>query len=217
MIGSRTYSSVAFICFGWAMFLSAGSFGQAANDTLNRVDDRGKKQGYWAEYLGEDLSPVKKVEDSKYVHFVSYDKGTRLQKKIDNRNFSRLVPVDTSKLKEMVTPVVLDGVYTYFLSARDHKPLVGREWLFQRNKKYDWAYKELEFKKGKLQRVTTYYRNGNPSIVIDYADKCGSDPNSYAIKEFSYQSQVETKTYYGLVDQKWEMFTTGECNLPKTN
>ncbi|MBI1287713.1 MAG: hypothetical protein GC178_09055 [Flavobacteriales bacterium] len=197
------------------LLLSANLFGQAANDTLNRVDDRGKKQGYWAEYLSEDLSPVKKVEDAKYVHFVSYEDGIRLQKKIDNRNFSRLVPKDTNQLKEMATPIELNGVYTFFLSTRDHLPIIGREWLFQRNKKYDWAYKQLEFKKGKLQRVTLHYRNGNPSIVIDYTDKCGSDPNSYVIKEFSYQSQVETKTYYGLVDQKWEMFTAGECKLQK--
>lgn len=93
--------------------LLIGSEFFAQNDTLNKFNNKGKKNGYWIKYLDQNVSPVDSI-NSYFYGYELYDNGTSLF--VYNKDWwlkqSKLSYNDS--LPKKGSPILLNGIFSWY-------------------------------------------------------------------------------------------------------
>jgi hypothetical protein len=160
---------------------------QTKNDTINKLDSLGKKNGVWIEYLTKGFRIANLTKNASYYRYVRYVHGIRFDYEIVPQMYIRKIFLNygdsllNNNNKELV---LLDG--TYKLYEKKRRVLFG----------------ECVFKKGFLQVQTIYEKEGK--YVWFYEEKYQQNEFSFAMKYFSEYGEIKEDVFILLKNQKWE-------------
>lgn len=154
------------------IFLFAAKIFSQKNDTLNRLNEKGDKIGYWKMYYNINLESVMDTINAKYISFDYYINGkifryTR-EKKKEGKIKIVYIPKDTLRDNRK-----LNGVVSYYDSDKN------------------LAYKD-EYSQGLLIKASSYSYYFDKHYIlykeesIDYSRKYNNTENTYyhEVKDF---------------------------------
>jgi antitoxin component YwqK of YwqJK toxin-antitoxin module len=133
------------------------SYGQNPADTLNKLDAKGQKHGYWKKYNGDTLKYEGRFDHGvpvgKFVYYYADRKIKSINIYSDNgkQSYSTMYFPEGSKLSEGL-----------FINQK-------REGLWKTYDGYDAVISECEYKNGQKWGLSKrYYQNGNILEVANY-------------------------------------------------
>jgi len=168
-----TYRQVFFIC----IVLLSRLHGQT--DTLNKYNSKGKKDGYWLQYLDFNLLPTDSL-NSDYKGFELYDNGQALYQFKKERGLKN-TKLTTIMKSTKGFPLLIDGLFKWKYPS-DSVPAMTKE-----------------FKNGH-PTITKYYYSiklrdtlfTGSTEIIDYTKRHNNTRGS-----FYYERQRNTKIFIG--------------------
>lgn len=143
-------------------------------DTLNRIDDLGKKYGWHEVYWDQHWNEVKSKEKAVYVRYTWFNKGKDCY------------------------PMGPCGKKGWLLYDKGNPVFDG---LITLNGNYQWRDDqgrirfELDFKNGIMQRYKEYYLSGILSQEFNYNDKVEDHPHSWKVIQYSKTGKIKSISY----------------------
>jgi len=153
------------------------------NDTLN-YNEKGKKHGYWLEFLNERLVPTNKKKKATYYGVCYYENGTRIYPNYGSNATIRYRVISNENKESKGHPVMLNGYY-YKIQKGD-------------------TIESLLFKDGNIQLIKSYYNNKNMRYYFDYSNKIKGDNLSHYFIEYGLDGEIKTKGSFNWVDSRWK-------------
>lgn len=152
-------------------------------DTLNHVDEKGKKTGYWIELLSSDFKIVKKAKKASFYRYVYFQNDIRFGTKIFTyvRSFMK-IKIKPDSTYQIGKIKLLDGYYSI------HKP------------KTNILIKEFLFKNGYIINFKEYYDNGKIGLDVDYTQKYEDYIYSCYFTMYDEKGGIMLKGYHVLKD-----------------
>lgn len=176
---------IAFLLAKIGTTLNAQEYYEYISDTLNRFDDKGKKNGYRIEFLDKNLNSVQDTNKAMFFCHVIYSSGIRNYPPRRKSNCNLQIKNNEASKSENNKIVVLDGQYTFY----------------KRNKIYDEYY----FKKGMLYWIKTYYRNGEINEFIDYSQFVEGQTNTCRVIVYNKDGTIISDNYFKKEDNLWKL------------
>ncbi len=152
--------------------------GSKAWDTLNKVDTKGRKTGYWVAYLNKNLEPIDSSR-SCYYGFELFQNGKAIFKFNDKKWAKNFILKTDAYQSEPGNPIVLNGIFEWY----------GTDSLIYNEEIYDYG-------------IPSYYRayhytkegvNGFNEILY-YDTPYQNELGSFYYEEIS-EDRVLTKEY----------------------
>lgn len=162
-------------------------------DTLNQLNDKGKKDGTWEVFLDKWLNPVQSKDSAYFIAYELYDNGERIFKHDKNQN------ADADSISYNKTwptkgkPELLDGIFEWF--SKDGRILVHEEfkngwpWL------YNFYYYELRNKS---------HLAGNE--ILDWSKKYNDINGTYFYEWKSTETVFYRSGWYRKGKRGWRVY-----------
>jgi hypothetical protein len=187
---------LANIIFAVVLLASDLLSGQA--DTLNKVDAKGRKQGFWWQYFDKHLDPV----DSSlavYKGLEFYDSGKLIVKIHENAKWASLARVETVFLTSSRArqPALLNGKFRWFWK-NDTTPIIEKEFVDG----FPVTEKCFHILKRDNREYVTM------TEVVDYLRRYNNMPGSYYLEDVHYDirnksTKVKRRMWYYKTNGKW--------------
>ena len=170
------------------LFIGSFGFSQSINnntlDTLNNYNEKGKRHGYWVEYLNKELRLVKK-EEASFYRYVYYDNGTYLSAPSGFSSKKMICKIDGDKPKKD-TLVLLNGIYFLYT-------------------KKDKIESKAYYKKGLLVILIAYnVRTSVKSAMFDFTKHYNNQEYSYYIEEYDDKAVLNWSGFVAKKNEKWK-------------
>jgi hypothetical protein len=169
--------------------------GLGQNDTLNKINTKGKKQGYWICHLDDKF----KITDSTkgvYVGFDLYDNGQNLTR-IGYRSNAYLT--------------IMDSIIPVKHKIGRYKLLNGKVFFY--SKANDMVMEEI-FSQGHPVKYVAYYDSppcvGKISEIADFTRLYNNTKGSYYYEIRSCRSDDIKKIWYRKGSKKWKAYRIRE-------
>jgi hypothetical protein len=153
-------------------------------DTLNQLDAKKRKIGYWIEYLNDQLYPSAKKEDDVFFRYIYYDHGEPVGIVIPGamRRLILVVEGNSFKTGEII---LLNGTYSFY------------------SKNYDLLRKEIYINGIPVQFLS--YRKNKIKEEINFNKKYNNQTGSYLTISYNKDGSEKEKFYFGKKDDKWQV------------
>lgn len=184
-----------YLLFAFALFLSVkNSFSQL--DTLNKLNSKGKKTGYWKVFLDDKVNPTSNIENSYFYGFELWDEGENVFHYSKNRWKNNKMTFDGT-LPEKGKPILITGTFKWF----DTKGLFSEE----------------VYKNGNPVYIRSY--TGSTSITdtvvhlfedLDFTKKYNNINGTYFYQEHSHNTGDVKKYWFRKGKKKWKMHKVDE-------
>jgi hypothetical protein len=145
-------------------------------DTLNQVDEKRKKVGYWVELLSSDFKIVKKEKKATYFRFVYYQNDTRFDSGLMSATYKQFLIKTKQKTKEGEI-TILNGHYSMY------------------DPKTNTLIKEFAFRNGKISFLKEYYKNGVLGAELNYDRKFKDYEYSHFIAHYNENGNILMKGF----------------------
>lgn len=160
-------------------FLLMGHSAPGQSDTINRLNSRGKKNGYWQIWLNEKADPVKNVSESYFYGFEFWDDGKRVTPYFRHRWKYKKLTFD-STLPSKGNPVPISGTFKWY----DHKArLIDEETYLAGHpfsmKSYSGPQADTVFKLQENLDFTKKYNSTPGSFYWELHFSNGQQPKKY--------------------------------------
>jgi hypothetical protein len=160
---------------------------RAQNDTLNKYNNRGKKQGYWITYLDTALNTTEKKDNAILYGYTYYDNGKKVNP-LQNLLRKAKTSVGDDLKKNRGNPVLINGTFLIY------------------NKENKVEYEEVyENGKPRLKTAYSWDKNGNRSKeTLDYQNKYMGQEGSFYFQQYNSSGELVDKFWYGRNEKgKW--------------
>lgn len=160
------------------LFLVKYSFGQI--DTLNKLNSKGKKTGYWKVFLNEKADPVKNATESYFYGLEFWDDGKQVTSFNKHRwKFKRLI-IDSALPSKKGNPVPISGTFKWY----DQKDRLLAEEIYLAGlplsfKSYNGHNTEVTFNLMEYLDYTKKYNNMTGSFYVELHHSNGLPPEKY--------------------------------------
>jgi len=169
-------------------------------DSTNQVDLKGKKNGYWLQYLDQRLNPIDSA-NAYYKGFEFYDHGT-LVYKFNEFKWSKLdTIVRTHPLPVKGQPILVSGRLMWFSSSKDSIPNEIRD--------FSDGHPIYEKCNHQICRPNLYWNLS--SEILDYTKRYQNLPGThyYYVINYDYpdngnKSVIRHKSWYYKKKSKWK-------------
>ena len=158
---------------------------QTTNDTINKFDSLGKKDGYWTEYLSKSFRIVKNTKRAKYCWYIRYQHGVRFESPLISYIYKTTIKNNDSLIHNNGI-TILNGIYYIYIKKEQ-----------QLNNKF-------VFRKGLLLNETDYYLDGAIAVFINLEEKYKGKNFSCSYKQFNEKGKLEQNIFSILENGKWE-------------
>lgn len=186
-----------FVILSLCSNISIAQGSSPANDSTNKFDSRGRKDGLWIEYLTKSFRSEKNAEKASFYRFIRFVNGERFDFEIVPKHYITETITDhqdTSSNKQGL--VLLDGTYKVY-EIRKH--FLFRDGGYRRE---NVLIRECVFKKGFLQILYTYsMEDGNATYYFEEQHK--QYPFSYVLKEYSTSGVLLRNAYVVLENSRY--------------
>ena len=177
------------------LLLYAVSRGQ--NDTLNKFNSKGKKQGYWLFYFDNKFKPTDSI-NGEFIVFDFYDNGKSLT----------FIP----KFGKIRFDYALDSLNTDQKTLGKFKVLNGKINFFEKEKEISF---EQSFQQGIpliFKKYLTYnkYCKNKPVEILDFTKKYNNQQGTFFYELRSCYSETNYKYYFRKGKKKWKAFRIEE-------
>jgi hypothetical protein len=162
-MNSKSYLFILLLAFA---FVS-----RAQSDTLNKVNAKGERYGWWIVYLDDNLEAVKDTADATHYHYTMYS---------GKFNYYNMGAIGTKK-----TPVIFPSSDT--LETNGLKLLNGE---YKSNFKSGKLRFVLKVENGIFVDYKEYYENGNLNTHFKYTIECGT-PNHYCVLVYNEDGSLK--------------------------
>lgn len=150
------------------------------SDTLNKIGNNGKKNGYWIEYVDTSLQPTQK-DKAAFWRYIFYINGVRadLQAGI---NFKSILKVEGNQsIKDTI--VILNGTYRIY------------------NRKKKLCLEEI-YIGGKKTMSKSFTKQGRVIELIDYTKQYKNEMGSAYLEE--NDGEIILKAYLRVINGKYK-------------
>ena len=177
--------AIIIVFFILCNYISVAQNNQATNDTINKYDSLGKKDGYWIEYLSKSFRIVKNTKRAKYCWYIRYQHGTRFESPLIPYIYRTTIKKNDSLLNNNGI-TMLDGVYIVYIKKEQ-----------QLNTKF-------VFRKGLLLNEINYYTDGSIAVLINFEEKYKEKILSCSFKQFNEKGKLVEDVFSILENGKWK-------------
>jgi hypothetical protein len=168
--------------------ISAQSIEEIKLDTLNKFDDKGKKNGYWIELINQKLEPVKRKKKAVLFRFVYFEHGIKLNN-FNSRLILHKLHLESKQNLVQGKPILMDGEY---------KLIEKKQLLIIEN-----------YTQGKRSGIYKCYnvQTGRILELANYDKKFNSQEHSfYLMYEETDNGEFKSKAYYRKGEKGWGIY-----------
>ena len=146
-------------------------------DSINKLNEKGRKDGIWLEYIDKDWKCLKNTEKDKAIfkRYVYFDEGFRVtcSNRLKNKVFKTS---DLPKVDKL--PILLDGIYDFYYKNGN-------------------KYCTVKYKKGiQVGKHLYFYKNGKIMSEYNYEVRSKNNPYTFYYKEFNRDGSLKYYGYY---------------------
>jgi len=172
------------------LFHGQNVFGQA--DTLNKLNSKGKKTGYWKIYLNDKADPVDNIVDSYFYGFELWDEGEKVFKYFKHKWGDKMTFEGPTLTKG--SPIPLAGTFKSF----DKKGRLIIEETYQNgNPLYIKSF------------TTSHDKTDNKTYLfedLDFSKKYNNIPGTFYLEEHFHTTGRLDKYWFRKGDRGWRSY-----------
>lgn len=169
-------------------------------DSTNQVDFKGKKNGYWLQYLDLRLNPIDS-SNSYYKGFEFYDHGILVYKFNEHKWFKRDTILRANSIPTKGQPVLVAGRFMWFSSDKDSIPNSVRD--------FRDGHPVYEKCNHQISKPNLYWNL--MSEVLDFTKRYQNIPGTHYYYEVNFpypdelnQTSIRRESYYYKKKSKWK-------------
>jgi hypothetical protein len=163
----------------------------AQSDTLNKLNSKGKKTGYWKVLLNDRADPVDSLSDAYFYGIEQWDNGEKVFRFFKHFDFPKVVY--DGILPEKGKPRLIDGTFKWY----DSKGLLRNEEIYKNGhpffiKSYNW------------ENENTMISLFNEVLYFDR--KFENIPGTYYYEEYGYNGRLIGSWWFRKGKRGWRVY-----------
>ena len=162
------------------------SYTSLSIDTLNKCDKKGKRIGFWIEFVDKNLIQTKKQKKAVYFRYSYYENDKKIFPPSAPPSRGKCILKINGNNAQKGEIILLDGVY--LLYNKNSKFLIERDSIV----------------KGIVWNIKTYNKNGQINEVIDYTKRYLKQSFSCLFITYKKNGNLEFNYYYTKINNKWK-------------
>jgi hypothetical protein len=186
---SRFFILLALAC----CFCSGPICAQA--DTLNKLNTRGKKTGYWKVLLNENADPVDSLKDACFYGIELWDGGEYVFSYFKHPKYAKLI--FEGALPEKGDPQLIEGTFKWY----DSRGYLANEEVFKNGRPF--FYKSYNWDK-ENPAISTF------NEVLYFDRLLDGTPGTYYYEELGYGGRLAGKYWYKKGKRGWRVYRIKE-------
>lgn len=162
-------------------------------DTLNQLNSKGKKTGYWKVLLNDKVDPVDSLKDAYFYGIELWDNGVDVFKFHKHGSWASEKMVFSGKFPQKGNPVLIDGTFKWF----DDKALITSEEIYKNGKpffikSYSWDKEDPKI---------SFFNE-----VLYFDRLLDNIPGTYYYEEYGYGGELKQKYWFRKGRRGWRVY-----------
>ena len=173
------------------IFVLSSSYFFGQNDTLNKFNDSGKKNGYWKVILDNNADPIDSIKKAFFYCYELWDNGERVFECDKHTGYDKIV--FDGVLPEKGKPELINGVFKWY----DKNGLLTSEEIYKQGqpffiKSYNWDKNN--------STISTF------NEVLYFDKKLNNIPGTYYYEELFDNGRIVKKYWFRKGKRGWRVY-----------